>query len=171
MERDCTLDSENIYFRCRKEAAKCNERLSSRESTAELLGISSSTLANYELGITKTVPPDAVVMMADLYKAPELKAHYCANDCPIGQGTPIATKINSIELVTVKMIKAFSQEEAEAAKKKLVDIAEDGQISADELPALEWVLGYLDGMAKTIGELRLTCQKVISEGGVNVETR
>lgn len=164
MKRNCISDPENIYFRCRKAAAKFNEKLSSREGASELLGISPSTLAHYELGVTKVVPPDAVVLMTDLYKAPELKAHYCAIDCPIGKGAPIATKINSIELVTVKMIKAFSREDAEAAKQKLVDIASDGQVSADELPTLEWILSYLDAMAKTVSELRLTCQKVLAGG-------
>ncbi len=167
MEHACATSKENIYFRCRKKAAKYNEKLSSRESAAELLGVSSSTLANYELGLTKMVPPDAVVMMADLYKAPELKCYYCANDCPIGQGTPIPTTINSIELATVKIIKAFSPEAAEDAKNQLVNIAADGKISSDELPTLEGVLNYLDSIAQTIGELRLTCQKAISVGGEN----
>jgi hypothetical protein len=88
----------------------------------------------------------------------------CMNECPIGRDSPVATKVNSIELVTVKMMKAFSPEDAEAAKRKLIDIASDGRISADELPTLEWVLGYLDEMARTVSELRLTCQKVLAGG-------
>ena len=60
-----------------------NERLYSREGAAELLGISVSTLADYELGNTKVVPVDKVVLMADLYNAPELKTGYCKYECPI----------------------------------------------------------------------------------------
>ena len=60
-----------------------NERLYSREGAAELLGISVSTLADYELGNTKVVPVDKVVLMADLYNAPELKTGYCKHECPI----------------------------------------------------------------------------------------
>ena len=45
--------TENIYLECRKKAAEYNEKLNSREAAAELLGVSVSTLANYELGITK----------------------------------------------------------------------------------------------------------------------
>ena len=164
MERGSMGGADNIYFASRKEAGKYNEKLNSREGAAELLGLSASTLAHYELGVTKVVPPDAVVMMADLYRAPELKAYYCAHECPIGRGMPVATNVNSIELVTVKMIKAFRPEEAEEAKQKLVDIASDGEITADEIPTLEWVLGYLDTMAKTVSELRLTCQKVLAGG-------
>lgn len=77
MESNCTNCNENVYFAYRKKAASYNEKLNSRESAAELLGISPSTLANHELGITKSVPVDTVVMMADLYHAPELKNMYC----------------------------------------------------------------------------------------------
>lgn len=75
MEFDCTKEGKNIYFACREKAAKYNDLLNSRERAAELLGISTSTLANHELGVTKNVPPDTVVMMSDLYKTPELRRH------------------------------------------------------------------------------------------------
>ena len=58
MEFDCTKEGKNIYFACREKAAKYNDLLNSRERAAELLGISTSTLANHELGVTKNVPPD-----------------------------------------------------------------------------------------------------------------
>lgn len=81
MEFDCKKEDKNIYFACREKAAKYNDLLNSRESTAELLGISTSTLANHELGVTKNVPPDTVVMMSDLYRTPELRSYYCKHEC------------------------------------------------------------------------------------------
>ncbi len=60
MAKDCMKPNENIYFRCRKEAAKYNDKLNSRESAAEMLGVSVSSLADYELGNTKVVPVDKV---------------------------------------------------------------------------------------------------------------
>lgn len=68
-----TKAADNIYCKCRKEAEKYNDKLNSREGAAELLGISASTLADYELGITKIIPADAILRMADLYNAPELR--------------------------------------------------------------------------------------------------
>lgn len=53
MGRGSTKGNENVYFVARKRAAMYNERLYSREGAAELLGISVSTLADYELGNTK----------------------------------------------------------------------------------------------------------------------
>ena len=46
-----------------------NEGLYSREGAAELLYLFRH--CNYELGNTKVVPVDKVVLMADLYNAPD----------------------------------------------------------------------------------------------------
>lgn len=158
-------ENENIYLRCRKEAAKYNERLRSREGAAELLGISVSSLANYELGVTKVIPPDVVVMMSDLYNAPEMKAAYCKNDCPIGRGDTIATQVNSIELSTVKLMRVLSPGTVEEIKDKLISIAADGYISEDEKPALEELLSFFDSLTLAVGELRLLGEKCL--GGRN----
>ena len=66
MGRDAAKACENQCFRCRKEAAKYNKKLDSREGAAEMLGISVSSLADYELGNTKVIPVDKVVLMADI---------------------------------------------------------------------------------------------------------
>ena len=49
MECDYMNGIENVYLACRKEAAEHNDKLKSREMAAEMLGVSTSTLANYEL--------------------------------------------------------------------------------------------------------------------------
>jgi transcriptional regulator with XRE-family HTH domain len=158
---------ESQYFKARREASVHNDRLWSRESAAELLGISPSTLANYELGITKTVPPDAVVMMSDLYKAPELKCYYCANECPVGRGMPIPTEISRIELITVKVIKALSTNSIEEAKTKLIELSTERKSAMDSLSTIAWLLNYFDSMAEVLAELRLACQKLLVVGGIN----
>lgn len=66
MEKECMNCGGSIYFQCRKEAAKYNDRLSSREGASEMLNVSVSSLSNYELGLTP-VPTDVVVRMADLF--------------------------------------------------------------------------------------------------------
>ena len=104
-------------------------------------------------------------MMADLYNAPELKSYYCANDCPIGKGMPIPTKISSIELITIKVMKVFTPGSVEEATKKLISISADGMLTKDNLPDIAWLLRYLDDLSQTLGELRLSCQKFLSAGG------
>lgn len=99
---------ENVYFRCRKEAARYNDKLNSRESTCELLGVSVSSLADYELGNTKVVPVDKVVLMADLYNAPQLLNNYCATECPIGCRRKLPTEVQPIELTTLRLLELCS---------------------------------------------------------------
>lgn len=127
-----TKENQNVYFRARKQAAMYNERLSSREGAAEMLGISPSTLADYELGITKFVPVDKVVLMADLYNCPELRTGYCKYECPIGKHIPLATSVSGIEGIALRLIREFDSNEIKNIEKDLVDIAADGVISEDE---------------------------------------
>ncbi len=164
MESNCIKSNENIYFACRKRAALYDDRLNSRENAAELLGISSSTLANYELGITKAVPVDMVVMMSDLYKAPELKSMYCKNDCLIGKLLPIATQIDSLPGITVRLLNCLDDAEMSTMKKKLLNIAEDGVISCSEEKELSSILVQLDKLSQSISELRMLAEKCRERG-------
>ena len=161
MGTGCMKDNENVYFRARKEAAIYNEKLYSREGAAELLGVSVSTLADYELGITKVVPVDKVVLMAELYNCPELKTGYCKYECPIGKMMPLATKINGIEGIALRLIREFDSEKIQDIKKSVIDIAADGVISADEKPQLEEMLKRLDELSMVISEIKLAGEKAL----------
>lgn len=161
MGKDSTKGNDNVYFRARKEAAIYNERLFSREGAAELLGISVSTLADYELGNTKVVPVDKVVLMADLYNCPELKYGYCKHECPIGKQMPLATEVKGIEGIALRMIQKLDPEGLSEMKNSLVDIAADGIISDDEKPKLEAILRKLDDMAVVINEMKLVGEKAL----------
>lgn len=149
---------ENIYFRCRKNAAQHNDKLNSREGAAELLGISVSTLANYELGITKVVPVDAVVMMADLYQAPELKAHYCKHTCPLGAEKEICTEAGSIERLAVRLAKLARADHLGNISDRLLDIAEDGRVTAGEREQLLELASDMEGLILLAQEMRLLAE-------------
>lgn len=164
MGRDAMKACENLCFRCRKEAAKYNDRLNSREGAAELLGVSVSSLADYELGITKVIPVDKVVLMAELYGAPELKAWYCAEECPIGRGCPMpSAELSSVERTAMQLLKQLRESDVQDVKNTLIDITADGVISEDERADLERILEYLDGLIKAAGELKLIGTKVLGQ--------
>lgn len=151
MGRDAAKACENQCFRCRKEAAKYNDKLGSREGAAELLGISVSSLADYELGNTKVIPVDKVVLMADIYNAPELMA----------MPSP---EIASVERTTMKLLKQLRQGDIEQVKEKLIDITADGIISKDEWADLTEILDYLDGLIRAARELKLIGSKLLNGG-------
>ena len=72
MSKFATKAAGNMFCQARYEAAKFNERLSSREGAAEELGVDRTRLARIELG-SVTPYPEEVLLMADIYRAPELK--------------------------------------------------------------------------------------------------
>lgn len=126
MESECVNTGIGIYFQCRILASKHNENLKSRESASEYFGISVSSLANYERGIT--VPPmDLVMMMSEVYNAPQLKNLYCLNQCPLGKEQPISAKMKTLEEVTVSIVAKLDEDEVSDMKRQLLQIAEDGK--------------------------------------------
>lgn len=153
--------NDNVYFRCRKKASEYNEKLFSREGASELLGVSVSTLADYELGITKVVPVDKVVLMAELYNAPELKTKYCKTECPIGKEFPIATEINGLEGVVLRIIREF--EAVDKVQAGLIKIAADGVISSEEKEILRAIMKKLDEISLVISEMKLIGEKALGE--------
>ena len=157
MEKECANSSGSIYFQCRKEAAKYNDRLSSREGASEMLNISVSSLSNYELGLTP------VVRMADLYGAPELEACYCKNDCPIGKRQNIATKIRGIEQITCSLLNHADDDRLHSIKKGLLRIASDGKLDPGEEEELKKIVACLSDFADDVMELRMYLKKY---GGV-----
>lgn len=152
-------ENNNVYFKARKKAAAYNERLYSREGAAELLGISVSTLADYELGNTKVIPVDKVVLMADLYNTPELITGYCMRECPVHGFLPLATEEKSIQGIALRLLKGFNEEELKRMKDDLIEITNDGIISSDEIPKLQEILKRLDMMAEIISEMKIVGEK------------
>lgn len=157
MGRKPTKAHENIYFQCRKRAALEDERLNSREGAAELLGISPSTLADYEMGVTKFMPVESVVRMADLYKAPFLKTRFCSRNCPIGScgAAVLPTEPKPIELVVLGMARDMQAQKIESARDELIDIASDGRVDREERTRLSKVISELDGLLRGIVSLRI----------------
>lgn len=153
--------NENVYFAARKSAAMYNDKLYSREGASELLGLSPSTLADYELGNTKVVPVDKVVLMADLYNAPELKTGYCKHECPIGREMSLATKQKGIEGIALRLLRELSPSRIDRISEELIDISEDGIISDDEKPRMREVLQSLDRLSEVISELKLVGEKAM----------
>lgn len=151
-----TKAADNIYCQCRKKAAMYNDKLNSREGAAELLGISPSTLADYELGITKIIPADSIMRMADLYNAPELRNHYCKHYCPLGGDVP-EIDTESLDRIAIKALQ--SMKAVSASREQLLDIVSDGVISEEEKPRLEKIMQSLSELEKISHNLRAWVEK------------
>lgn len=156
MGRKPTKAADNPFCIARLEAAKYNERLFSKEGASELLGISVSTLSDYELGITKVIPPDMVLKMADLYNAPELENHYYTSMCPLGKDMPKAD-LADLDRISIKALSTFRK--LGETKELLLDITEDGVIDESEKPQLDKILGTLDELEQVAQSLKIWVKK------------
>ena len=171
MGREARKAAGNPWYEARKKAAEYDDRLCSREGAAERLGMSVSAVADAELGLTKCMPVDKAVLMADLYNAPNLLNYYCLHECPLGCRHSISDEVVDIDRVTVKLLRGLRVDKLEEIKDTLLDIAEDGKITDDEKPELKAVLEYLDSLAKTVSELKTIGEIALGEGDEHVEPK
>ena len=157
MQDDCVKDGLNIYFEERKRASVSNVVLSSRESASELLDMSVSNLSSIELGKHKAVPPDVVKRMADVYNAPRLINYYCVHECPLKEfrSEILSCEVVPMERIAVKVVKHLRSTEVERYMNYVIDIAQDGEITEDELKSCEEIEDYFDQFFKTYSEFKI----------------
>lgn len=160
MECGYRSETENAYRAYRKRAAINNDSLSSMEKAAEQLGISVSSLNQYELGITKNVPVDMVVMMSDVYKAPELRNYYCRCECPIGRQLPLATEAEDLRASTLRLLDCLDEDAITNMKKRLISIAVDGRLTKEEENEFGDIVDSLEEIAKATSALRMVAEKL-----------
>lgn len=163
MGRRATIAAGNVWYEARMEAANTNEKLRSRFGAADEAGMSEDAIKNTELGLEKQMPVDKAVILADLYGAPQLLNYYCLNECPIGKNNAISDEVLSITHVTVRLLKRLKVSQLTDIIDKLVDIAEDDQITDDELRDLQQITEYLDNVAVAISQLKTVYQKAVGK--------
>lgn len=161
MGRDATKAAGNPWYEARMRASKFNGKLASREGAAEMLGMSVSAVADAELGLTKFMPVEKAVLMADLYNEPQLLNHFCLHECPIGCRHCISDEVNDIDRMAVKLVKGLRTDEIEKIKNTILDIAEDGKVSEDEKESFREVLDYLEKIGKLVSELKIIGDQVL----------
>jgi len=151
MSKHATKAAGNVYCQARYQAAETNERLSSREGAAEQLFCGRDVLAKVELDLVRP-NPELVTMMADLYNAPELLLHYCANECAIGKSRKMeASSDLSVSQITIKILNSLRGISNKADR--LVEIVADGKIDNSERSDIENIIMTLENLAKIKDEL------------------
>lgn len=156
MGRHPTKAADNPFCKARIAAAKYNDRLFSKEGAAEMLGVSVSTISDYELGVTKVIPTDMVMKMADLYNAPELENYYCTEMCPLGYEMP-KVAIEDLDRISIKALSTFRK--IEETKDLLLDITEDGVVHEDEEEGMRKILENLEELEQVTQSLKLWIKK------------
>ena len=146
----------NRYYLARMAAAERNERMSSREGASEETGIDRKRMQRIEIG-TLNPYPEEVMLMAEAYHAPELLNYHCSQCCPIGQRTVPRAELNELDRITVKFLNALEQ--IRDSDKELLQIAQDGTLTADEVPQMEHLLIGIQRIATVALEIQIYLDK------------
>ena len=156
MPKNPTIAAKNVFCIARKEAASFNDNLNSREGASELLGIDRTRLARIELGSLNPYPEE-VLMMSDVYNAPQLNNHYCSRLCPLGIKTVAPAGLLQLDRLTIKIIAALG--EADYIPQMLIKVVEDGVITEDEKPEIAKILASLQKISEAAAETKIWIEK------------
>lgn len=158
MGKKATKAADNIYYLARCETAKANESFTSREKTAELLGIDRTRLARIELD-TIVPYPEEVLAMSRTYNCPELCNSYCARECSIGKTNVKEVSIDDFDRLALKVL--GSLKDIDDLRMSLIAISEDGIISDNERTSFHDILDSLEKISNNAKALQLWALKNI----------
>ena len=142
------------------------ERLNlTREKASELMpGISPERIEKIENGKVNILPGD-ILEMSKCYKDPSLCNYYCTHECEIGKVN--VQEIKQKELVQIAVETLTSLNKMSRMKDRLLEIAEDGEITPDEYDDFRDIKETLDKMALSVNTLQLWIDKKEAEGEID----
>ncbi len=135
-----------------------------QEAAAERLDISVDSLGAYEQDRRR--PPDSTVLrMAQLYDFPYLCYQHIASG-ELGGVLPEVT-LTSLEQATMRLVRLIGKFAKSGRLDQLLEINEDGRITAEERPLHDAIMAELRDITSTYLELDCATQKESAQGGGN----
>ena len=161
MGRASTTENKNRYQLIREELGL------SREKASELLEtISPERLEKIEN--ERSEPhPDEVLLMSQRYKKPSLCNYYCSNQCPIGQEYVPEVQVKELSSIVLEMLASLNS--VHKQKDRLIEIAADGKISADEIDDFIAIQEELERISITVETLQLWSERMLANGLIDPE--
>lgn len=160
MDKTAMKAANNVYYLARSEAAEFNNRLLSRDGASAELGIDKSRLTRIELGSTNPYPEE-VLIMSDVYKAPQLMSYYCNHGCAIRCSTCKECSLERFDKTMLDIASALSK--VADLQDIILDFAEDGAIDSSEKTLFAVVLNRLGRISKATEQLEIWAMKNITE--------
>lgn len=135
-----------------------------REKASELMNdfISPEKLEKIENGRLQSITPDDVWTMSKCYKKPELCNYYCTHECAIGQKTMPEIKSKEIAQIAVETLNSLNKLNKE--KERLLEIVEDGEVTADEIEDFVKIKKTMDKISLSVASLQLWIDNTIAQG-------
>lgn len=160
MAKNATKAANNVYYLARSEAAEFNDCLSSRDGASAELGIDKSRLTRIELGSTNPYPEE-VLIMSDVYKAPQLMNFYCTHGCAIGCSTRRECSLEGFDKSVLDIVTALNR--ATDLQNEILGIAEDGTVDGSEKTLFLEILDRLGKISRATEQLEIWARKNITE--------
>ena len=155
MGRKSIKANKNIYFQSREEAGL------TRAEASELMGcVSESRIDKIENDRTRVQPED-VTAMAKAYKRPNLCNYYCTHECSIGKDTVTELRPSNLSELSLSIFNSLNA--LNKQKERLMEIAEDGVVSDDEMTDFLSIQKNLDKISTTVETLKLWMAEAIDE--------
>lgn len=155
MGRKSIKTNKNIYFQSREQAGL------TRAQASELMDyVSESRIDKIENDRT-SIQPDDVIAMAKAYKKPTLCNYYCTHECSIGKENVTElrpTNLSELSLSIFNSLNALNKQ-----KERLMEIAEDGVVSDDEMTDFLSIRKNLDKISTTVETLKLWMKEALDE--------
>ena len=129
MQNDCA----NIYQSARKIAGLTQER------AAELLGLSTRSLADYESGL-RLPPNDVADRMVTVYNSQLLAVQHLRNSTQFARELLPDVQSMTLPQAVLTLVDAVYSFADDRRDRELIDIARDGVISADERERFDRVI-------------------------------
>lgn len=136
----------NLYASCRRRTGM------TQEAWAEKLNISVESVKRYETDVR--IPPIPVVRkMADLCGDALVGYKYIVK---VSQELEVLPDIDSVNLqaATIRLMNRMARFASKARDRQLLEIAEDGIISAEEKPLYDEIMDELSGLVSAFYQLR-----------------
>lgn len=136
----------NLYASCRRRTGM------TQEAWAEKLDVSVESVKRYETDVR--IPPLHIVKaMADLSGDESLAYRFLAKTTQELEVLPDIDSVN-LQAATIRLMNRMARFASKARDRQLLEIAEDGIISADEKPLYDEIMDELSGLVSAFYQLR-----------------
>lgn len=140
--------------------ARLKANIPSRAEAVEYLPFEKSTLDRIEGG-KRQPTPDEIDKMAEFYGQEGLLYEYCSGVCPIGRKIAVKPKEKDLSGATIGLLKWVGDVQKDLGR--ILEIAEDNKVTADEIPDLTLIMDKLHAMWQSIATYKLYVNKALKE--------
>lgn len=161
MGRASTKENKNRYQLAREDLGL------TRDEASELLQVLSADRIEKIENERMDPQPFDVLAMAQGYKRPSLCNYYCSHECPIGRQYVPEVQIKELSAIVIEMLASLNS--VNKTKDRLIEIAADGVIAADEIDDFIHIQDELERISVTVETLQLWAEKMLANGIIDAE--